>query len=72
VNFETPDLCDEFEESVRVSEPLFLDYGGAGSFCGPIATVRCSRITCSSARRWRQRGGGGYWSWTMEDPRGVP
>ena len=40
MNFETSDLCDEFEESVRVSEPLFRDYGGAGSFCGPIATVR--------------------------------
>jgi regulator of ribonuclease activity A len=25
---------------VRVTEPLFRDYGGAGSFCGPIATVR--------------------------------
>jgi regulator of ribonuclease activity A len=23
-----------------VTEPLFCDYGGAGSFCGPIATVR--------------------------------
>jgi len=40
VNFKTPDLCDEFEESVRVTEPLFRDYGGAESFCGPIATVR--------------------------------
>lgn len=25
---------------MRVPEPLFRDYGGAGSFCAPIATVR--------------------------------
>jgi regulator of ribonuclease activity A len=25
---------------VRVTEPLFRGYGGARSFCGPIATVR--------------------------------
>jgi regulator of ribonuclease activity A len=40
VNSKTPDLCDEFEGSVRVTEPLFRDYGGARSFCGAIATVR--------------------------------
>jgi regulator of ribonuclease activity A len=40
VNFRTPDLCDEFGRSVRVTEPLFRDYDGAGSFCGPKATVR--------------------------------
>ncbi|HEY6750393.1 MAG TPA: ribonuclease E activity regulator RraA [Rubrobacteraceae bacterium] len=40
MNFRTPDLCEEFEESVRVTEPLFRDYGDAGSFCGPKATVR--------------------------------
>jgi regulator of ribonuclease activity A len=40
VSFKTPDLCDEFEESVRVTEPLFRDFGGAVSFHGPIATVR--------------------------------
>ncbi len=40
MSFKTPDLCDEFEESVRVANPLFRDFGGAGSFHGPIATVR--------------------------------
>lgn len=40
MNFRTPDLCDEFGRSVRVTEPLFRDYGDAGSFCGPKATVR--------------------------------
>ena len=40
MSFKTPDLCDEFEELAWMAEPLFRDYGGAGSFCGPIATVR--------------------------------
>jgi regulator of ribonuclease activity A len=40
VSFKTPDLCDEFKELVRVAEPLFRNFGGAGSFHGPIATVR--------------------------------
>ena len=40
MSFKTPDLCDVFEESKRVAEPLFRDFGGAGSFHGPVATVR--------------------------------
>jgi regulator of ribonuclease activity A len=40
VSFKTPDLCDEFEELVWMAEPLFRDFGGAGSFHGPIVTVR--------------------------------
>ena len=40
MSFKTPDLCDEFEELVWMAEPLFRDYGGAGSFHGPIVTVR--------------------------------
>ena len=40
MSFKTPDLCDEFEGSVRVAEPLLRNFGGAGSFYGPIATVR--------------------------------
>jgi regulator of ribonuclease activity A len=37
--FATADLCDEFGSIVRVAEPLFKDYEGVHSFCGPIATV---------------------------------
>ncbi len=40
MSFKTPDLCDEFEGSVWVAEPLFRDFGGAASFHGPIATLR--------------------------------
>ncbi len=32
MDFKTADLCDEFEESVRIAEPLLRDYGGNTSF----------------------------------------
>jgi len=38
--FATTDLCDEFGAEVSVAEPLLRDWGGAGSFAGPIETLR--------------------------------
>jgi len=38
--FATTDLCDEFGAEVSVAEPLLGDWGGAGSFAGPIETLR--------------------------------
>jgi hypothetical protein len=32
MSFKTADLCDEFERSLWMAEPLFHDYGGAASF----------------------------------------
>ena len=40
IDFKTADLCDEFEQSVGVAEPLLRDYGGNTSFCGSLATVK--------------------------------
>ena len=40
MSFKTADLCDEFERSVWIAEPLFRDYGGAASFYGMMATVK--------------------------------
>jgi regulator of ribonuclease activity A len=42
MSFKTTDLCDAFETdpSLQVVEPLFNDYGGITTFCGPIATVK--------------------------------
>jgi regulator of ribonuclease activity A len=40
MSFKMADLCDEFERSVWMAEPLFHDYGGAASFHGPISTVK--------------------------------
>jgi regulator of ribonuclease activity A len=38
--FGTADLCDQFGAQVRVADPVFRDWGGSGSFAGPIETVR--------------------------------
>jgi regulator of ribonuclease activity A len=40
MDFKTADLCDEFEQSVGVAEPLFHDYGGTASFRGKIVTIK--------------------------------
>jgi regulator of ribonuclease activity A len=37
----TADLCDRFEGSVSVCEPIFRDFGGLRRFAGPVATVKC-------------------------------
>ena len=37
----TADLCDTYESSVYVAEPLFEDYGGLESFYGKISTIKC-------------------------------
>src|SRR6185295_1686211 len=44
-SFATCDLCDAHEEDAsgafRVLPPVFRDFGRAGRFAGPVATVRC-------------------------------
>lgn len=43
--FATCDLCDAHEDdrsgAFRVLPPVFRDFGAAGRFAGPVATVRC-------------------------------
>ncbi|MEE4173764.1 MAG: ribonuclease E activity regulator RraA [Xanthomonadales bacterium] len=41
MNPSVPDLCDDFEDRLRVLEPLFRDFGGRERFSGPISTVKC-------------------------------
>jgi regulator of ribonuclease activity A len=38
--FATTDLCDRFDAEVRVTDPVFHDWGGTPSFAGPIETLR--------------------------------
>ena len=42
MSFKTTDLCDahESDPSLQIADPLFKDYGGIKTFCGPIATVK--------------------------------
>ena len=37
----TPDLCDQYQQLVRVVEPMLSNFGGREQFCGPIVTVKC-------------------------------
>jgi regulator of ribonuclease activity A len=45
VPFATCDLCDAHEQdesgAFRVLPPVFRDFGKAGRFAGPVATMRC-------------------------------
>lgn len=41
MNISTPDLCDEYPDTVRVLEPVFKNYGGKTSFGGEIVTIKC-------------------------------
>ena len=72
MSFKTPDLCDGFEESVRVAEPLFRDFGGAASFHGPVATVRVFEDNVLVREALETDGQRRVLAWTVEDPRGVP
>lgn len=37
----TPDLCDDHPNAVRVLDPLFQDFGGKPAFFGQVVTVHC-------------------------------
>ena len=37
----TPDLCDQFPDSVQVLAPMLRNYGGTHAFGGEIVTVKC-------------------------------
>ena len=37
----TPDLCDEYEDTIRVLDPIFSNYGGRSRFAGQAVTVKC-------------------------------
>jgi len=40
-NFSTPDLCDEYSDSIQVAEPIFSHFGLRQRFSGKVATVKC-------------------------------
>jgi regulator of ribonuclease activity A len=35
------DLFDQFDDRVRVCDPIFRDFGGRRCFSGPVSTVKC-------------------------------
>ena len=36
-----PELCDHFEDQVRVVEPMFANFGAKECFSGQIVTLKC-------------------------------
>ena len=36
----TPDICDAHPD-VQILDPVFANFGGVESFCGPVRTVKC-------------------------------
>jgi regulator of ribonuclease activity A len=40
-DFKTADLSDQYDERVRICDPIFRDFGGQVRFCGPVVTVKC-------------------------------
>ena len=41
LNFNTPDLCDEYGDTLQVAKPIFTNYGRRKRFFGSIITVKC-------------------------------
>lgn len=39
--FKTADLYDQYEEQLRICDPVFRDFGGVRCFSGPVVTVKC-------------------------------
>jgi len=40
MSMKTADLYDEHGDQLAIADPLFQDFGGHRSFCGPIQTVK--------------------------------
>jgi regulator of ribonuclease activity A len=54
----TADLCDRSDTAIHVAEPLLHSYGGAGAFCGMIATVQVHNDNTSVRLRLQETGQG--------------
>ncbi|MDE3011362.1 MAG: ribonuclease E activity regulator RraA [Pseudomonadota bacterium] len=40
MTFKTADLCDQFSDELQVLEPMFSNFGGNGTFHGPVVTLK--------------------------------
>lgn len=40
-SYATADLCDEFEEQLQISAPIWQSYGDQSMFHGEIVTIKC-------------------------------
>lgn len=58
MEFQTTDLCDQFESELQVCAPLFRSYGGKTRFAGPIATIKCFEDNSRVREMANERGEG--------------
>jgi regulator of ribonuclease activity A len=58
MSFNTPDLCDQFDEIIQVLPPMFRNFGGRSSCFGPVLTVRCDRDNSRVAEAVQEAGAG--------------
>lgn len=58
MEFQTTDLCDQFEGELQVCAPLFRSYGGKARFAGPIATIKCFEDNSRVREMANERGDG--------------
>ena len=58
MEFTTADLCDQFSEELQICEPIFRDYGGARTFSGRAATIKCFEDNSRVRDRVAERGEG--------------
>ena len=58
MSFNTPDLCDQFDEIIQVLPPMFRNFGGRSSCFGPVLTVRCDRDNSCVAEAVQEAGAG--------------
>ena len=54
----TPDLCDQYGDTVQVAEPVFRHYGKVRAFSGKAVTVKCFEDNSKVGELLRTRGDG--------------
>jgi regulator of ribonuclease activity A len=58
MSFNTPDLCDQFDEIIQVLPPMLRNFGGRSRCFGPVLTVRCDRDNSRVAEAVQEAGAG--------------
>ncbi len=59
MSFTTADLFDEHGSNAQVALPVFNDYGGKKSFCGPISTLKVHEDNTLVRNALEENGEGG-------------
>lgn len=58
MSWQTTDLCDQYSDRLQIAEPIFRDFGGSQSFCGPIETIKAYEDNSLVRRALEEPGAG--------------